>query len=160
MRQSTIKGQPVSGLRGRSVTDHPQSSLCRKPTHSNADRPQTGNRLARVRRTLLLAPLEGADSSQISCESRGLEVFDRPSGRFSIGQVARFLIGHVSWPVIHRPELEPAHGAVERINRDGDEVQPLAAEAIFDGEDIPGKRLSADDTAHLERELLQWRERT
>src|SRR3546814_6086441 len=56
-------------------------------------------------------------------------------------------------------ELEPAHGGVERIDRNGREIETLLAQGMLDPERVAGQRLTPHDRAQLESEALQWRER-
>src|SRR3546814_15092033 len=56
-------------------------------------------------------------------------------------------------------ELEPAHGGVERIDRNGREIETLLAQGMLDPERVAGQRLTPHDRAQLESEALHWRER-
>src|SRR3546814_20344235 len=56
-------------------------------------------------------------------------------------------------------ELEPAHGGVERIDRNGREIETLLAQGMLDPERVAGQRLTPHDRAQPDSEALQWRER-
>ena len=63
-----------------------------------------------------------------------------------IVRIRLFPIVRTSWPVLHRLEADAAHGGVERIDGDGSEVQPVAAERMFEREDVAGERLARDES--------------
>ena len=73
-------------------------------------------------------------------------------------RIRPFPIVRTSWPVLHRLEADAAHGGVEWIDGDRSEVQPVAAERVFEREDVAGERLAGDDGAQLERETAERRE--
>jgi len=96
---------------------------------------------------------------QNSAGFRMVPVFDRPRIGFPMGRVRRFLIGRMSCQLLHRETDAPGSGN-ERVDGDGFEYQPLAAEAVLKAQMVARERLLPDDGPQLECELLERRKRT